>query len=110
MTKSEQQGAVSGGSPSAGAISWPAPGARPINCDQVAWMLAAISRYLPPYAQPSVSRQREMQKYGLLYEIMESANLHFEDDIAQHNGTPPDAIRFRHASKEGQVSSNALRA
>ena len=73
--------------------------ARPINRDQVSWMLAAINRYLPPANAPAVSRAREMQKFALLYEIMEDAHLHFQDDAAQHNGTPPDVRRFRYASK-----------
>lgn len=73
--------------------------ARPINCDQVSWLLNAIKRYLPPASAPAVSRAREMQAYALLYEIMEVAHLHFEDDAAQHNGTPPDVKRFRYASK-----------
>lgn len=72
---------------------------RPINCDQVAWMLDAIDRHLPPSNKPAVSRAREMQKYALFYEIMEVAHLHFEDDAAQHNGTPPDVSRLRYASK-----------
>lgn len=75
---------------------------RPINCDQVSWMLAAIDRHLPPSNTPAVSRAREMQKYALLYEIMEVAHLHFEDDAAQHNGTPPDVRRFRYASKSDE--------
>ena len=65
-------------------------GARPINCDQVAWMLSAIERHLPPTQHPRVSRAREMQKYALLYELMEVAHLYFEDARAQHNGTPSD--------------------
>jgi len=73
---------------------------RPINCDQVAWMLDAFSRYLPPSPHPAVSRAREMQKYALLYEIMEVANLHFEDDAAQQNGTPHEARAFRWPSKQ----------
>lgn len=78
--------------------------ARPITCDQVSWMLNAIGRYLPTTDHPSVSRVREMQKYALLYEIMEVAHLHFEDDAAQHNGTPPDVRRFRYASKSDEAT------
>lgn len=74
-------------------------GARPINCDQVAWMLDAIERYLPHTNYPSVSRAREMQRYALLYELMEVAYLRFADDAAKHNGTPPDVMRFQYASK-----------
>lgn len=84
--------------------------ARPINCDQVAWMLSAIGRYLPPSNAPAVSRAREMQKYALLYEIMEVAHLHFEDDGAQHNGTPPDVRRFRCASKCDQYQHESGRS
>lgn len=80
--------------------------ARPINCDQVSWMLSAIGRYLPPSNHPAVSRAREMQKYALLYEIMKVAHLHFMDDAAQHNGTPPDVRRFRYASKQDECQIN----
>lgn len=69
--------------------------AREVNCDQVAWMLGAIERYLPPVPHPAVSRAREMQKYGLLYELMELAGLTFSDDGAASNGSPPDVQRLR---------------
>lgn len=75
---------------------------RPVNCDQVSWMLSAIDRYLPPTPYPSVSRAREVQKYGLLYELMEVANLCFEDDAAQRNGTPPDVRMLRWSSKRAE--------
>ncbi len=65
--------------------------ARPISCDQVAWMLDAIGRYIPRDSHPSVSRARDMQMYGLLYELMDVANLRFEDDSARWNGTPNEA-------------------
>lgn len=78
--------------------------ARPINCDQVSWMLGAIERYLPTTNHPRVSRAREMQKYALLYELMEVANLYFEDGGARHNGTPPDVWRFQYASKADACS------
>ena len=68
---------------------------RPINCDQVAWMLAAIGRYLPPPDAPRVSRARELQSYALLYELMEVAGLHFEDAQAAGNGTPRDVRILR---------------
>ena len=80
-------------------------GARPINCDQVAWMLNAIERYLPKTGHPSVSRAREMQKYALLYELMEVVHLYFEDASAQHNGTPPDVRRFQYASKAAEAEA-----
>ena len=68
---------------------------RPINCDQVSWMLSAIDRYLPAVAAPRCSRAREMQKYGLLYELMEVADLCFADDAAAHNATPRDVMLLR---------------
>lgn len=68
---------------------------RPINSDQVAWMLAAIRRYLPKDDSPAVSRARDAQAYGLLYELMEVAGLHFQDDAAAHNGTPRDVFMLR---------------
>ena len=80
-------------------------GARPINCDQVAWMLNAIERHLPNKEHPAVSRAREMQKYALLYELMEVAHLYFEDASAQHNGTPPDVRRFQYASKSAEAEA-----
>lgn len=82
-------------------------GARPLNCDQVAWMLAAIERHLPNKEHPAVSRAREMQKYALLYELMEVAHLYFEDASAQHNGTPPDVRRFQFASKLDETNHRA---
>lgn len=80
-------------------------GARPINCDQVAWILNAIERHLPNKEHPAVSRAREMQKYALLYELMEVAHLYFEDASAQHNGTPPDVRRFQYASKAAEAAA-----
>ena len=79
---------------------------RPITCDQVAWMLNAIERYLPKQDHPQVSRAREMQKYALLYELMEVAHLYFQDSSAQHNGTPHDVSRFRYASKNAEMAAN----
>ena len=72
----------------------------PLNCDQVAWMLAANNRYLPPHAAASVSRAREMQGYALLYELMEVAHLCFEDDAAARNGTPRDVFMLREKTAE----------
>lgn len=69
--------------------------ARLVNCDQIAWMLAAINRHLPAQEGPRVNRSREMQSYALLYELMEVANLKFEDDRAAHNATPPDVFLLR---------------
>ena len=70
----------------------------PLSCDQVAWMLSAIGRYLPAQDAPQVSRARELQKYALLYEIMEVAGLIFADDAAAHNGTPRDVSMLREKS------------
>ena len=65
------------------------PVMRHLNCDQVAWILAAIDRYLPPDKHhPSVSQNRDMQKHGLLYEIMDVADLSFLDNAAIENATP----------------------
>ena len=63
----------------------------PINCDQVTWLLDVFSRYLPQTNKPRVSKEREMQRYGMLYEVMEVAGLKFLDDAARWNGTPNDA-------------------
>ena len=73
---------------------------RPINCDQVAWILAAIGRYLPPQIAPSLCRTREMHSYALLYELMEVAHLCFEDDAAARNGTPRDVFMLREKTAE----------
>lgn len=64
---------------------------RPINCDQVVWMLNAIKRVITPQQHPRVSRHDEMKAYACLYEVMEVANLKFQDDSARWNGTPNDA-------------------
>lgn len=47
-----------------------------------------------------------MQKYALLYELMEAAHLYFEDAAAQHNGTPHDVRRFQYASKQDEVRAH----
>ncbi len=65
-----------------------------ITCDQVAWLLDIAERYLPPQKTPRVCQQREMQKYAMLYEIMDIANLRFEDDSARWNGTPNQARKY----------------
>jgi hypothetical protein len=65
-----------------------------INCDQVALILNVFDRYLPKSHHPSVSRERDMKKYGMLYEVMEAAGLKFEDESARWNGTPNDALPY----------------
>lgn len=64
---------------------------KPVNCDQVAWLLDIFDRYLPEDSHPRVSKHREMLKYGMLYEVMDIADLKFADDSARWNGTPNDA-------------------
>lgn len=76
-----------------------APPIQPINCDQVAWLLDIFDRYLPRDKFPAISQQREMLKYGMLYEVMEIARLEFEDESAQWNGTP-NAARYNAATRE----------
>lgn len=80
---------------------------RPLNCDQVAWMLAAFGRYLPRPTHPAVSRATDMQRYGLLYEVMEVANLRFEDAAARSNGTP---IEVREPSPANNTCDKAALA
>lgn len=70
-----------------------------INCDQVAWLLDIFGRYLPKDNFPAVSQQREMMKYGMLYEVMDIANLEFENASAQWNGTP-NAARYNATTRE----------
>ena len=77
------------GSQSAGLTCY--AGKRPITCDQVAWLLDIFERYLPRDSYPRVSMEREMKKYGMLYEVMDIANLYFADDSARCNGTPNPA-------------------
>jgi hypothetical protein len=67
---------------------------REISCDEVAWLLNIFDRYLPKDNHPRVSREREMKKYGMLYEVMENARLSFADDSARWNGTPNDARNY----------------
>lgn len=61
---------------------------REITCDQVAWLLDVFDRYLPKKPTVRVSQEREMLKYGMLYEVMDVAGLEFADDSAVNNGTP----------------------
>lgn len=81
----------------------------PITCDQVAGLTAAIERYLPKDNLPQISRLREMKIYGMLYEIMEIADLIFADDAARGNGTPKDALKktnaINYAASAGQYSA-----
>lgn len=79
-------------------------GSRPINCDQVAWLLDVFHRHLPPSEWPRVSREREMRRYAMLYEVMEVAGLCFQDASARHNGTPPEA---RHYPADGEAKNVA---
>ena len=65
---------------------------RDLTCDQVAWLLDIFDRYLPASPHVSVSRERAMKKYGMLYEVMEVAGLRFQDANARHNGTPNDVL------------------
>ncbi len=65
-----------------------------INSDQVAWLLSIFDRYLPRNRYPSISREREMMKYAMLYEVMEIAHLKFLDDNARWNGTPNEARNY----------------
>lgn len=71
-----------------------------INCDQVAWLMDIFNRYLPKSQHPRVSQERDMRMYGMLYEVMEIANLKFADDVARLNGTPSQARPYieRHFS------------
>jgi hypothetical protein len=61
-----------------------------ITCDQVAWLKDIADRYIPRDDYPTISRQREMKKYAMLYEIMEVVGLVFEDGGAINNGTPQE--------------------
>ena len=67
---------------------------REINCDQVHWLLCIFDRYLPKSEYPSVSQEREMMKYGMLYEVMDIANLKFQDDSARWNGMPNQVRKY----------------
>lgn len=60
-----------------------------INCDQVALLMDIFNRYLPRSKFPSVSQQRDMMMFGMLYETMDILNLELEDKLAVNNATPP---------------------
>ena len=79
-----------------------ATNSKPINCYQVHWLLQIADRHLPPQTTPSICQQREMQRYAMLYEIMEIAGLHFQDASARWNGTPNQARDY--GSEDGPVS------
>lgn len=64
---------------------------RPIDCDQVHLIIEALKRITPLDGYPRISRQRDMKIYACLYEIMEVAQLKFNDKSARWNGTPNDA-------------------
>jgi len=65
-----------------------------ITCDQVVWLLNIFDRYLPPSKHVVASKEREMMKYGMLYEVMDIAGLEFEDDAARSNGTPHECRKY----------------
>lgn len=65
-----------------------------MSCDQIAWLMDIFDRYLPPDTNPYLSQEREMRKYGMLYEVMEVARLGFKDDSARWNGTPNSARNY----------------
>lgn len=65
---------------------------RPLTCDQVSWMISAIDRYIPGEPAPAISRRRKMEIYGLLYELMEAADLGFMDHEAKKNATPEEVL------------------
>lgn len=65
-----------------------------INCDQVHWLLCIADRYLGPQEEPRAGQKREMLKYAMLYEIMETAGLKFLDDSARRNGTPNQVRKY----------------
>jgi hypothetical protein len=77
-----------------------------ISCDQVAWLLDIADRYIPYDKYPSISRQREMKKYGMLYEIMEIANLEFQDDYALSNATPQDVNINKLTSMSDEIQND----
>lgn len=73
-----------------------------LSCDQVAWVLAAIRRYIPPQDTfPHIGQQHEMQVYSMLYELMDIANLGFADTDAANNGTPHFLLKLRGFQQEG---------
>lgn len=71
-----------------------------INCDQVAWLLDIAERYISVDNYPAISRQRDMKKYGMLYEIMEILHLGFRDENARYNGTPIEVRQKRSLTDE----------
>lgn len=71
-----------------------------ISCDQVCWILDIFDRELPEQTKVTVSREREMKMYGMLYELMEVVGVELEDDAAIHNATPPSLRHIISASKD----------
>lgn len=59
-----------------------------ISCDQVAWLLEVIERYIPKDKHPRVSQQWNMKCFAMLYEFMDVAGLQFEDEKALNNAIP----------------------
>lgn len=78
-------------------------GTKTINCDQVCWLLDIFDRYLPYDKYPRISRQREMKKYGMLYEVIEAAGLSFLDGDAILNATPKDVRNFLMYDDKGEL-------
>ena len=73
----------------------------PINADQVAWLLEAFNRYIPQKSTVGIDRQKEMLRYGLLYEVIEIIGLKFADGSARWNATPADAREPINVPEEG---------
>lgn len=71
-----------------------------IHADEVAHVLAAVTRIIPRPAAPAVAAERivEMRALAALYEIMEVLGLRFADEVAQRNATPNDVFRLAHSS------------
>ena len=71
-----------------------------IHADEVAHVLAAVTRIIPKPAAPAVAAERivEARALAALYEIMEVLGLRFADETAQKNATPKDVFRLAHKS------------
>jgi len=69
-----------------------------LSADQIAWLMDVAKRYIPDDGLPSISRQTEMKRYAMLYEVMEIVGAGFQDDSARFNATPPDIREYKASS------------
>jgi len=81
-----------------------------INCDQVSWIMAILTRYSEAVRKnstcPSISRLGKTAKLAALLELMEILGLKFDDDLASGNGLS-ELTEFNELRKIGDASNKA---